>query len=186
VKKYRKSYIIKTLIEYVAKCQEILAGTDTRYASFFRGHADWKWRLRPLIGRLKNTEQSKNRLKNGDVEPEVILLNRFLNFAAPLFPSIALEGPPEEIRWRKLIIAQHHGLPTRFLDWTMNPLVALFFAVKEDRPKSKWFSVVHIVRQMDACTVSELACLTNSLRSTLQPPDRYLRETTLVELCRRR
>lgn len=82
-------------------------------AVWFRGHARTTWKLAPGYLRLTNPPS------------ESTLLKRFKQSAAMLLDR----DPKDSFDW--LFLMQHYGLPTRLLDWSESPLVALYFAVED-------------------------------------------------------
>lgn len=92
---------------------------------YFRGQeklASAGYPLRSSIGRydfLKaRTPYARDRLERD-------VLDVFANHLVTYVPHLLRND------WERLAIAQHHGLPTRFIDWTTNPLVALYFAARK-------------------------------------------------------
>ena len=87
----------------------------------YRGLKSKGFLLKPSLGRIDPPKSSKSKESN---EREILRL--FKEKSLPFLDFMPTTN------WDWLALGQHHGLPTRLMDWTRNPLVACYFAVEEE------------------------------------------------------
>jgi len=85
--------------------------------SLYRGQANVEWPLIPALARVTPRSSLKT-----DEQAMLGELKRHL-------PQLPVPAPINT--WDLLALARHHGLATRVLDWTRNPLAALLFAIEK-------------------------------------------------------
>lgn len=117
---------------------------ENRSILFYRGHSDVNYELVPSL--FRNDEY---------VEKEKRICNKIIRE----YPSIFINNT----RLANLVIMQHFGIPTRLLDFSLNPLIALYFAVtdKSDKDGKVIISVVNEnrIEYENSSKMQALACL---------------------------
>ncbi len=111
------------LIEAVTPAEPDPATGRRRDSGVYHGASYTAQPLLTSLDRLGGTDppHSKRHL-------EAHILRNFAKYSRPYLPA----GPIDE--WELLVIAQHHGVPTRLLDWSYSPLVAAHFATTSAVP----------------------------------------------------
>ncbi|MCP4696230.1 MAG: FRG domain-containing protein [Gammaproteobacteria bacterium] len=94
-----------------------------RSSYVFRGLSDYEYPLTTTLARALEGEAYDS--ADSIWHREYHLLRNFHKYSATTTPL------PGQSFWDQIAVAQHHSLPTRLLDWTFSPLVALHFATCE-------------------------------------------------------
>jgi hypothetical protein len=122
---FEKPVVVTQLSEYVSVVDRLSRLWRHPEASWylhpwFRGHRCSDWPLLPSAYRYERDAGVGSEFYN-----EAELLDMFKR-RAPRY----LDHQPSS-HWEWVSLMQHHGLPTRLLDWTESALVALHFAIRE-------------------------------------------------------
>ena len=135
--------MIKTVSEYLTAVLEILpsfTGGELPNRSgvvWYRGSGSQTYKLQPQI------------IWNGQQSNETSHCHNFLvSYKQVLNKRI-------ENSWELYGLMQHHGLPTRLLDWTKSPLVALYFAIEQSEKLHDEATNSPLVWLIDPYTLNE-------------------------------
>jgi len=133
---------IKTLADFTSVVETTLSATKeshkgddkvpAKLVNWYRGCGLASYKLQPSL--YRHTKYSK---VNDLLKLERIMLEWFKRRAS-VFPNAPADNADGS--WNQLFFMQHHHVPTRLLDWTDNPFIALYFALsawQEEKSRDK-------------------------------------------------
>lgn len=102
---------------------------NVRY--YFRGENNFNYHLQPSLLRPSNYERLSRKYGAYDqIELESLLIQRFKRYTSHIYHQNSDFYGRNFSDLEMLCLAQHNGLPTLLIDFSLNPLVAIYFAVR--------------------------------------------------------
>lgn len=158
---------VTSVSEFIKEIVNLKANEASDAETFYRGHAAVSWKLQPSIFRRLKGDENESK----GFEKEHLL---FRDMVARLPQSFS--GCESALDY--LVQMQHYELPTRLLDVTTNPLVALYFAcqpvpapAENENGKVFLFSVKeNRIKHYDSDTASVLANLAKCKNEEISIP----------------
>ncbi len=124
---------VSDLLSLLEKFNYQFSQTHRTDGFIFRGMSDKKWKLLPGVLREFEEEQKSELVEGGAISgniyisSEIEILSHFKKEAGGILTHVP---QADDLTW--LQYAQHYGVPTRLLDFTANPLVALYFCCQSE------------------------------------------------------
>lgn len=115
-----KEVTVRTLSGFLAAVEGVQGGTSN--SLWYRGVGNATYKLVPALYRHRKTKGA-----DGLATLERQIMTRFRQRSLPYHDRSLGDD------WDALFFMQHYGVPTRLLDWTENPFVALHFALMSAR-----------------------------------------------------
>lgn len=117
-----------TLAEFSNSISELQPHWPNKAEWMFRGQMRADWQLEPSISRLfKGQGLSVQKLASIEKDLRLAFYREAHRFVDPQCFTIPFDNV-----WQWWAIMRHYGSPTRTLDWSHSPYVALYFAVEGD------------------------------------------------------